>query len=127
MPDRNVDRLTPDIQRLAARLRETKVAKKRLEADEESLVGQLRTLTVEAGLDRGDDPGFSFEGLNMVVPAGGFDNDLVALLRRKHMWHCLSVTVKGAEVTKALDAGQLTEEEVASYRKSRDPWFTLAR
>jgi len=90
-------------------------------------VGQLRTLTSAAQLDRGEDPGFSFDGLNMVVPAEGFDNKLADLLRRKQMWHCLSITVKASEVKDAIEGGKLTEEEVAPYRKSRDSYFQLAR
>jgi len=126
MSDRNVDRLSPDAQRLSARLVETKREIKRLEAEEDSLQAQLMKEAKGAGLHEGNDAGFTFAGLNMVVPADSIDNKITDVLRRKKMWHCMSYKAKAKQVEEAIETGRLTEGEVAPFRKSREPYFSLA-
>ena len=127
MPDRNAERLTPDMQRLGRHLVGVKEEIKRLEAEEDSLAKQMGTLAANEGLHEGDNAGFSYDGLNMVVPAGAIDNKITDLLRRKQLWHCMSYQAKAAVVEEAIEAGKLTEAEVAPFRKTRDPWFSLSQ
>lgn len=108
------------------RLEEIKQQKRCIEREEKEL-----TASIKAGLDSGllEEDTIKMLGLEPRTRSGGYDDSMVALCKKKELDDCWGVkeVLDQKQVKEAIEMGQLSEDEVAPYKKADTFFLQLPR